>query len=308
MKWLALALLVILAPGIAQEYPLQMSNGVVNCTIFGSFKAPSGSSYSDSDTVLIVDLSLTRINASNKAPILATYRLTDGNDRIFSTRPEHARDLQAGRALIGFTVPRETIAKSLTVDLSQDRAGGEQFTLRFPELANTSNGNVTLLCYGVLRSGINSNKKTVEFDVALTNNDTKKLAIDAGNFTVKDQWGWKYESKEYDGYGKKGMSAVVLEPNQTIRSGLIFSSLSPSSRPVELVYRYSDNISLALNIDPEAGLASAVPDAGGCIDSEGAKDPASSLAGSIKATKARLAKVKKSNITESSAPKGRDEL
>jgi hypothetical protein len=308
MKWLALALLAILAPGIAQGYPLQMSNGVINCTIFGSFKDPTGSSYSSSYAVLVVDLSLTRINASDKAPILATYMLTDGNDRIFPTTQEYARDLQAGRGLIGFVVPRETIAKSLTVDLSRDRAGGERFALRFPELANTSNGNVTLLCYGLLRSGINSNKKTVELDVSVTNNDTKKLPIDAGNFTMKDQWGWKYDSKEYDAYGKKGMSAVVLEPNQTIRSGLIFSSLSPSSRPVELVYRYSDSISLVLNIDPEAGLASAVPDGKGCLDGESAKDSASSLAGSIQATKARLAKVKKSNSTEISVPKGRDEL
>ena len=47
---------------------------------------------------------------------------------------------------------------------------------------------------------------------------------------------------------------MVLEPNGTIRAGLIFSSLSPISRPVELVYQYSNNSSLALDIDPESGL------------------------------------------------------
>ena len=160
----------------------------------------------------------------------------------------------------------------------------------------------------MLRSSISSNKKTIELDVAITNNGTKKLYLAADNFTLLDQWGWKYESKEYDTYGKKGMSAMVLEKNETIRSGLIFNSISPLSRPVELVYMYSNNRFLSMNIDAEEGLVFAIPDTKGCIDCESPKDPASNLAGSIKATKARLAKVKKVNSTEESAPKGRDEI
>jgi hypothetical protein len=310
MRWLALALFMILLPGIAQDYPLQMSNGVINCTIFGSFKDPgfSGSSYSDSYSVLVVDARLTRMNESDNAPIRAAYSLTDGNDRVFQTSAQNIKELQLGRRLIGFVVPRETIAKSLTIDLSLDRAGGEQFSVRFPELVNSSNENVTLLYYGVLRSSINSYKKTIELDVAITNNGTEKIVLDANNFTLLDQWGWKYASKEYDNYGKKGMSGTVLEKNETIRSGLIFNSVSPLSRPVELVYRYSNRSSLTMNIDPEAGLVSALPDKKSCIECESPKEDTSSLAGSIKATKARLAKVKKINSTEESAPKGRDEL
>lgn len=310
MRWLALALFMILLPGITLGYPLQMSNGVVNCTIFGSFKDPgfSGYSYSDSYSVLVVDTFLTRINESDKEPIRAAYSLTDGNDRVFQTSTQNIKELQPGRRLIGFAVPKETIAKSLTIDLSQDKAGGEQFSLRFPELVNSSNENVTLLYYGVLRSSTSSNKKTIELDVAVTNNGTKKLAIDATNFTLKDQWNFEYESKEYDSYGKKGMAAMVLEPNETIRSGLMFSSISPLSRPVELVYMYSNNSSLTMDIDTEAGLGAAVPDTKQCIDCESPEEAASNLAGSIKATKARLAKVKKLNTTEESAPKGRDEL
>jgi hypothetical protein len=307
MRWLALALFMILLPGIAQDYPMQMSNGVVNCTIFGTFKEPgfSGSSYSDSYSVLVVDARLTRMNESDKESIRAAYSLTDANDRVFQTSAQNIRELQPGRRLIGFVVPKETIAKSLTIDLSQDRAGGEQFSLRFPELVNSSNENVTLLYYGVLRSSINSYKKTIELDVAITNNGTKKLFLDSNNFTLLDQWGWKYNSKEYDAYGKKGISGTVLEKNETIRSGLIFNSVSPLSRPVELVYRYSNSSSLTINIDPEAGLVSGLPDRKSC---ESPKEDTSSLAGSIKATKARLAKVKKINSTEESAPKGRDEL
>lgn len=309
MRWLALALFMILLPGIAQDYPLQMSNGVVNCTIFGSFKDPgfTGTAYSDSYSVLVVDARLSRLNESDGEPIHAAYSLTDGNDRVFQSSTLNIKELQLGRRLIGFVVPKETIAKSLTIDLSADKRGGEQFSIRFPELVNISNANVTLLYYGVLRSSVYSNKKTIELDVAITNNGTKKLALDANNFTLKDQWGWKYESKEYDSNGKKGMAEKVLVQNETIRSGLIFNSVSPLSRPVELVYRYSNNSYLTMNIDLEAGLISANPGKV-CNDCESPAEAASNLAGSIKATKARLAKVKKINSTSESAPKGRDEL
>jgi hypothetical protein len=309
MRWMALALFMILLPGIAQDYPLQMSNGVVNCTIFGSFKDPgfTGTTYSDSYSVLVVDARLSRLNESDGEPIHAAYSLTDGNDRVFQSSTLNIKELQLGRRLIGFVVPKETIAKSLTIDLSADERGGEQFSIRFPELVNISNANVTLLYYGVLRSSVYSNKKTIELDVAITNNGTKKLALDANNFTLKDQWGWKYESKEYDSNGKKGMAEKVLVQNETIRSGLIFNSVSPLSRPVELVYRYSNNSYLTMNIDLEAGLISANPGKV-CNDCESPAEAASNLAGSIKATKARLAKVKKINSTSESAPKGRDEI
>jgi hypothetical protein len=62
-----------------------------------------------------------------------------------------------------------------------------------------------------------------------------------------------------------------------------------------------------MNIDLEAGLISDNPKKV-CNECESPEEAASNLAGSIKATKARLAKVKKLNSTSESAPKGRDEL
>ena len=313
MRWLALALVlfIILVPGIALGYPLHSSNGAVNCTIFGAFKDPWSSGYPNANSyaVLMVDLSLTRANASDKTPIKSTYSLTDGNDRVYLMSPEYKKDLQLGRWLIGFVVPRETIAKSLMVGLSQDPAGGDQFPVLFPGLSNSSNTNVTLLYYGVLRSFIEANRKTMVFDVAVTNNGTKKMTISAENFTLFDQWGWKYDSKEYDIYGKKGISTMVLEPNQTQRSGIVFSPISPLSRPVELVYDYPKSDSIRLDVDPESGLASKIASQESCNECSAPKDaPApGSLAGSIKASKARLAKVK-GNITDDSPPKGRDEI
>ena len=308
MKWKALALILLFLPASALGFPLQSSNGVVNCTIFGTFKDPGFAGYtsSDSNSVLVIDASLTRNNQSDRSPVQATYMLTDGNDRTYKTRSENIKELQNGRQLIGFVVARETIAKSLTIDLSQDSSGGDQFMQRFSDPSNLSNENVTILYYGLLRTSIASQKKMVELDVAITNNGTERLHLDAGNFTLKDQWGWVYQSKEYDSSSRKGIQSMVLEPNATIRSALVFSSLSPQSRPVELVYRYSDDKSMILDIDTEAGL---VGSQDSCLGDKSADEVAdSSLAGSIKATKARLAKVKKFNSSEEQEPRGNDEL
>jgi len=310
MKWLFLALFIGLIPGIAQGYPLHASNGVVNCTIFGTFLDAwsSGNANSDSHVVLNVDLSMTRINASDKAPILAVYSLMDGNDRVFKMVTGYARVLQPDRWLIGFVVPRETIARNLIVDFSRENVSGEQFSIYFPRLVNSSNGNVALLYYGVLRSWTDSDKKSVVLDIAVTNNGTNKLPVDAQNFTLLDQWGWKYSGREYDLPGNKGISKAVLEQNATIRSGLIFSSISPLSRPVELDYKYSNGSSLALDIDPESGLCSGKASIN-CSECNSAKEQTSpaNLAGSIKASKGQADKPG-ANAFGSSAHKGRDEL
>ena len=293
MRWLFLALFIGLTLGMAQGYPLHASNGVVNCTIYGTFPDAwvSGNANSGSYVVFNVDLSLTRINASDKTPIPAVYSLTDGNDRVFKMSKGYTKEFQPDRWLIGFAVPRETIARNLIVSFSKENVSGEQFLIYFPRLINSSNENVSLLYYGVLRSWTDSNKRNIVLDIAVTNNGTNKLPLYAQNFTLKDQWGWKYTASAYDLTGNKGISKAVLEPNGTIRSGLIFSSLSPLSRPVELDYRYSDGLSLALDIDTESGLCSSktLINCNECNSTEEQKAQAN-LAGSIKASKGLLDK------------------
>lgn len=310
MKWQALVLMLII--GLAQGYPLHGGNGILNCTVFGAFKDPWTTDNLDASkyVVLNVDLSLLRANASNSTPFKADYRLTDGNDRIFQNSPDYTRELLAGRSLIGFVVPRETIAKSLAVIPSAGTYGGGQFSIPFSELANASNGKVNLVYYGVLGSGSASNRKTIEFDVGLHNNGTSKLPLSAVNFSLVDQWGWRYKSRESDRYNGQGFPSLSLEQNGTLRSPLVFSSLSPLSRPVELIYDYSKNSSISIGIDPEAGLnASAArrPKCSECGNAQEPEPPLSSLAGSIKASKARLAKVK-GNVTSSKPDVGIDEL
>ncbi|HEX7445287.1 MAG TPA: hypothetical protein VF300_02760 [Methanothrix sp.] len=310
MRWLFLALFIGLILGMAQGYPLHASNGVVDCTIYGTFLDAwvSGNANSDSYVVFNVDLSLTRINASDRTPITAVYSLTDGNDRVFKMGNGYAKEFQPDRWLIGFVVPRETIARNLIVSFSKENVSGEQFPIYFPRLINSSNGNVSLLYYGVLRSGTNSNKKNIVLDIAVTNNGTNKLPLYAQNFTLKDQWGWKYNATAYDLTGNKGISKAVLEPNGTIRSGLTFSSLSPLSRPVELDYCYSNGSTLALDIDPESDLcpSKTLINCSECNSTE-EQDAQANLAGSIKASKGLLDKPT-GEVAGVSAHKERDVL
>jgi hypothetical protein len=309
MRWLVLVLFLMLVLGLSQGYPLHGGNGAVNCTVFGAFKDPWVPGYANSDRymVLNVDLGLVRTNASNSTPIKAIYSLTDGNDRVYKMDSDYTRDLQTGRWLIGFVVLKEAIAKSLTVDPTADALGGEQFIVHFHELSNASNGNVTLLYYGVLKSRLESNKKLIEFDIGLANNGTSKLPLSANNFSLRDQWGWIYIAADPGRNSLQGFPSLNLVPNGTVRSGLVFASLSPLTRPVELVYHYSNDSTLSVPIDPEGGLCSNALAETSSEPSKPADEVSpSSLAGSIKASKARLDKVKGNTSENTSA--GKDEL
>ncbi len=232
MKWQALVLMLII--GLAQGYPLLGGNGILNCTVFGAFKDPWTTDNLDASkyVVLNVDLSLLRANASNSTPFKADYRLTDGNDRVFQNSPDYTRELLAGRSLIGFVVPRETIAKSLAVIPSAGTYGGGQFSIPFSELANASNGKVTLVYYGVLGSGSASNRKTIEFDVGLHNNGTSKLPLSAGNFSLVDQWGVEVQKQGIRPLQRTGISVSLAgaKRHPEVAAGLLVPFASQQAR------------------------------------------------------------------------------
>lgn len=301
MKWLVLALMLVL--GTAQGYPLYGSNGAVDCTIFGTFKDPIVPGNTNSYQVLLYfDLSLVRGQLNNGSAVEAAYSLTDGNHRVYNMRSEYTKELQPQRWLIGFLVPKEAIAQSLTIDPSADPSAGGQFTIDMGSLINSSNGFATAYYYGILSSTLASNRKSIEMDVGLTNNDTSKLSISAKNWSLIDQWGWKYNCQRL-GSSDQRLAVVALEPNQTIRSVLFFSRLSPLSRPTKLVYQYTNESSIILDIDTESGLLANLlesqPQDSCCSQGQAQVEDPSTLAGSIKASKARLAKVREDLNTTS---------
>ena len=294
-----LVLLLVIALGLVSGYPIHAGNGAVNCTVFGEFKDPYTivEPNGERSIVLNVDVALIKANSTSVSHAQAAYSLVDGNDRTYSTRGEFTRSLQPGRQLLGFAVPAETIPKALIVDPSGYPSEGNRFAINFGELANASNGNVTLLYYGVLNSKIDSNIKSIDFDVGITNNGTVKMPISSKNFSLIDQWGWRYASLEHDSYSNNGFANRELEPNETSRIKVSFGSMSQLSRPSKLVYKCSNTSSIVLNIDPEAGLLQNVTTKGNVCQacSKSATEPApTTLAGTIKATKARLAKVRES--------------
>jgi hypothetical protein len=292
MIWRALVLAAFI--GSAVGYPLYGDNGLLNCSVYGSYKEPLAMDNVNYDRYMILDLdlSLRRVNASIGAT-QAVYTLMDRNDRSYKMSPEYTRSLQQNRLLISFVVPIESIPKSLVVDPSSDPEGGKPFSLGFPEPINASDSNATMVYYGITGFRMDTSKRSLRLDVSVTNNGTANLPLSSKNFTLIDQWGWTYGSKEYDSLTREGISAVVLPPNGTMRAGLFFTSLSPLSRPVELVYKRSPTESLSLNIDPEKGSTVINSSTQGCPECcQPQAADSTNLAGSIKATKSRLAKVR----------------
>jgi len=292
MIWRALVLAALI--GSAVGYPLYGDNGLLNCSIYGSYKEPLSMDNINYDRYMILDLDLSlRWSNAGIGSTRAVYTLMDRNDRSYMMSPQYTRSLQQNRWLISFVVPTEAIPKSLVVDPSSDPNGGKPYSLDFPEPINASDGNATMVYYGITGFRMDTSKKSLRLDVSVTNNGTANLPLSAKNFSLIDQWGWKYGSKEYDSLTREGISAAVLPPNGTMRAGLFFTSLSPLSRPVELVYKRSPTESLSLNIDPERGSAiinssrECCPE---CCPPQSADS--ANLAGSIKATKSRLAKVR----------------
>jgi hypothetical protein len=294
MIWKALVLAALI--GSAAGYPLYGDNGLINCSIYGSYKEPLPMDNVNYGRYMILDLDLS-LHWSNNTSVSvprAAYTLMDRNDRSYGMSPQYTRTLQKNRWLISFVAPAEAIPKSLVVDPSSDPEGGKPFSLEFAEPINASGRNATMIYYGITGFRVDTSKKSIKMDVSVTNNGTADLPLSAKNFSLVDQWGWRYSSKEYDSLTREGISAVVLPPNGTMRAGLFFTPISPLSRPATLVYNLSANESLSLDIDPEMGSAVIINSSTNvCPECCPPGDADSTtLAGSIKETKSRLAKVR----------------
>jgi hypothetical protein len=298
MKWLVVVLILIICQGFAQGYPIYAANKVVNCTIFGAFKdnyiivEPN----ENRNIVLNVDVSLVKSNATGIAPVQATYFLVDRNDKTYPTRDEFTRSLGPGRHLLGFAILPETIPKILIVVPSGSPQGGNRLVINFGELTNATNGKVNLLYYGVLNSKSESNLKSIDFDMSVTNSGTKELSLSSKNFSLIDQRGWRYDSLAHNNFTNDGFPSRDLKPKETARIKVSFGSMSPLSRPSRLIYEYSNTSSIVLNIDSEE-----ICSCQKCGDSAAelpaltsAPEPSvlTRLAGSLNATRAVLLKGK----------------
>jgi hypothetical protein len=306
MKRLEIVLILIICQGVVQGYPIHASNGDFNCTVFGEFKdnylivEPNV----DRNIVLNLDVSLVKSNGTGSYPAQANYFLVDRDDKTYPTRGEFTRSLRPGRQLLAFAVHPETIPKILIVVPTGSSGEGERLAVNFGELINATNGKVNLLYYGVLNSKIASNLKSIDFDIGVTNNGTKEMPLSSKNFSLIDQWGYRYDSLAYNKFSFEGFEGRNLEPKEMARIKVSFGSLSPLSRPSKLVYQYSNTSSVVLNIDSEVDLQNVTTSKNCSCQSCGdvaPKPPArnssaeqqsilSRLSGTLKATRAVLHK------------------
>ena len=123
MKLIALALMLALALGTAQGYPLSGGNGAVNCTLFGTEKRALTSEEGGNnitDLVLTIDVGLTGAADAN-------YALVDSKDHIYQHDDLRSVELQPGRKLVRFMVPRDALFKLLRVAPSE----GDAFSINY---------------------------------------------------------------------------------------------------------------------------------------------------------------------------------
>jgi len=103
MRLIILALLLALAFGTAQAYPLQGSDGTAKVTLFGSIRTPLEESASQE--ILKVDIGL--MGTEN-----ATYKLMDANNSLYE--PGLYKTLSSGRQLVYFLIPKDDLFKLIT--------------------------------------------------------------------------------------------------------------------------------------------------------------------------------------------------
>jgi hypothetical protein len=101
MRLIILALLLALALGTAQAYPLQGSDGTATVTLFGAIRAP----LNDTSEILKVDIGL--MGTEN-----ATYELMDADDRVY--KPGLYKTLTSERQLVYFIIPKDDLFKLFT--------------------------------------------------------------------------------------------------------------------------------------------------------------------------------------------------
>ena len=238
MRFISVALVLVLVLGCAQAYSLSGGSGDVKCTLFGTYQVPiPGPDPNATATEYALNLDLGLIGSTN-----ATYELVDGNDKIYRPDASRSKALQPGRQNLVFVVPPTGDAigggfKLFKVYPSE----GQPFAINWWKTPKKIQGDITLRYYGITDLQIGEEGQSIAFDIKITNDGSSSIPISPENFTLIDQWGWDY-------YTLEGFADSVLEPKKSARVKVIFNSLSLLSKPSVLLY---DGPSGQMSIDLE---------------------------------------------------------
>ncbi len=218
MRLIILALLLALAFGTAQAYPLQGSDGTATVTLFGSIRTPLEESASTE--ILKVDIGLT--GTEN-----ATYKLMDANNSVYE--PGLYKTLSSGRQLVYFLIPKDDLFKLITAT-PQD---GKPININWWARPKASNENLVIRYYGITDWLTNPDEQGIVVQVTAQSNVTQSQLVSPENFTLLDQWGWPYSPS-------LGFDPEIVGPQKaTGRLSVGFTPISLFSKPAALVYDYN---------------------------------------------------------------------
>jgi hypothetical protein len=168
----------------------------------------------------------------------AAFDLLDESDGVYLEDANSSVELQPGRMLLAFIVPKQLMVKGLRVYPSE----GDPFVILWDKVAKHTNGVANLRYYGIGEIKVEGGRQMVTLDVSLANNGTENLLVVPENFSLLDQWGWRY-------YPEPSFQGIDLPPKNIVRLGVTFSSLSPRSRPVILEYDYRTNRAISVELE-----------------------------------------------------------
>ncbi len=263
MRFIALALALLLASfSAAQGFPVYGDDGgEAKCMVFDCFKSglPEGIESLDPNVALClyyVDVAFTGLGDN------FNFGINDSSDKFYPVDVNISQILQPGRAILAFIVPRDMVAKALVVKTGSDTF----FSVDWDPVIKYPNGIVNLRYLGIGGWSIDINQ-TITLDILLSNNGTAPITISPANFSMVDQWGWRY-------FPEDTFSSIELPSKNQIEASLAFIDLSPRSRPAILEFDHSSPS--AIMIDLRGSEEAAAPQAAAGEDTASASQAATS--------------------------------
>lgn len=229
MRLIVIALLLALAFGTAQAYPLQGSDGTAIITLFGAIRAP----LNDTSEILKVDIGL--MGTEN-----ATYKLMDAEDTVYEAGLY--KTLSSGRQLVYFIIPKDDLFKLFTALPS----GGKAININWWATPKKSNENLVIRCYGITDWLINPDEQGIVVQVRAQNNGTQPLVVNPENFTLLDQWGWPYSPTA-------GFDSETIGPQNASSTRVLlgFTGIPLLSKPAYLAYDYNSANRIVIDFDKD---------------------------------------------------------
>lgn len=237
MRTLLLLLALVLLVASAFAFPLKGGNGQVNAEVFGVLPGETlNNNAAQQHKTQVMDVDVFYDSPLQKATIVDSEDKFYDCDRIRGIESQFSSQLgsniqeNTGRVFFEFEVPQGIEIKRLKLTPFV----GDPFSINWDKVPEVSSSSLEMKFYGANKNtngGMQGLSDVWNFDVKITNNDTKKMDISSDAFTILDQYGWFYKA-----IGDKN----TLMPGESMRLD-IRSTMSKLSRPVALKY---DNLTM----------------------------------------------------------------